>query len=757
MFEELRERRAVRFVIGYAVTAWLVAQVVGFFVEQGYVGRTILDVALFLIGVGFLVMLVLVWYHGEGGRQKVRRSEASLLLALLVIAGVGGTYLATRGAAPDLAVDPDDVFVDLGDRSIAVLPFENELTDPSMEWLDRGVSELIATDLSQVESLRVVGGQRIIDLLRQLGADDERVVPESHRTRVTQLAGAHYMLTGRIAGSVGNFVLIASLTDADTGEIAAGASRTGSDVFALVDEVSADLLAQSLTTTDDTPVASIADMTTANLEAYAEYQRGLEARWQVRVPEAAEHFRRATELDSTFALAHFQLAGAQAAMGDFAAAPLSLQNARKNLTLASGRDSLFIAGWGAWIEGDTGTGERILRDLIARYPDEKEGRIVLAGALRGRDGSGAEAARLIEETLRLDPLYSVGYNELAYTEAGRGNLDTAAALIATYVRLEPGLANPIDSKGEILEMAGRTEEAREAYREALTLDPSFTAALRHLFESYMREDRGADARAELAGFFEGEEAGVRAIARSLAGQAYLWDGDFDAGVASLEASVAEAESDPAFLVNQLRELLFVLIQLGRLEDGVLVADRISTLSPFEGAHEVRAIIAAGETGRIEELDRVAAAMVTRFRNDPNLATFADFAESMAGIWQAFYTGQHELVLQLAENAPFASGETGTEQLAYPVMRSLLALGQGERAIGHLDVARRAGITGIPNQWDSMTRRILQYYEGRARALSGDTAGALAAYRELVDAWGVATREVPLAADAIDRLEALEAP
>jgi hypothetical protein len=39
--------------------------------------------------------------------------------------------------------------------------------------------------LSQVASLRVVGGQRIIDLMRQIGEEDSRIVPEEQMTRVT--------------------------------------------------------------------------------------------------------------------------------------------------------------------------------------------------------------------------------------------------------------------------------------------------------------------------------------------------------------------------------------------------------------------------------------------------------------------------------------------------------------------------------------------------------------------------------------------
>ena len=244
LLSELRDRRAARFLIAYVVGAWVSVQVVGFFVEQGYVGRRVLDVALFLVAVLFFVVLVLVWFHGEKGHQRVRGTEGGLLAILSVIGVFGAGWLATRETT--VRVDPSLIFADLGDSSVAVLPFQNELTDPELGWLDRGVADLLATDLAQVETLRVVSGQRVVDLMRQLGEESSRVVPDHLRSQITQLAGARYMLTGRIAGSAGNVMLVASLQDVETGEIRAAARFQGPDVFGVVDNVSADSRADDL-------------------------------------------------------------------------------------------------------------------------------------------------------------------------------------------------------------------------------------------------------------------------------------------------------------------------------------------------------------------------------------------------------------------------------------------------------------------------------------------------------------------------------
>ena len=73
--KDLRDRRAVRYLLAYLVGAWVAIQAVGFYVEQGYIGRTALDATLFLAAIGLTATAVAVWNHGEAGAQPVARGE----------------------------------------------------------------------------------------------------------------------------------------------------------------------------------------------------------------------------------------------------------------------------------------------------------------------------------------------------------------------------------------------------------------------------------------------------------------------------------------------------------------------------------------------------------------------------------------------------------------------------------------------------------------------------------------------------------
>jgi MFS family permease len=59
--------------------AWAVAQVGDFLLQNYGIRRAFLDVALFLLTVGFPAALILQWYHGLKGNQRVQRLEALML------------------------------------------------------------------------------------------------------------------------------------------------------------------------------------------------------------------------------------------------------------------------------------------------------------------------------------------------------------------------------------------------------------------------------------------------------------------------------------------------------------------------------------------------------------------------------------------------------------------------------------------------------------------------------------------------------
>ncbi len=95
LFARLKQRKLVQWTLAYLTGAWLVWQVMDVLGERwgltAGMGRAI-DL---LLIVGFFVALILAWYHGEQGRQKISGPELLMLGGLLTLTAVSLTLVGT--------------------------------------------------------------------------------------------------------------------------------------------------------------------------------------------------------------------------------------------------------------------------------------------------------------------------------------------------------------------------------------------------------------------------------------------------------------------------------------------------------------------------------------------------------------------------------------------------------------------------------------------------------------------------------------
>lgn len=755
MIDKLQERMVLRWLVAYAAVAWGLAEATGLLIDNYGLSRTLLDVVLFLILVSFFVLLVLVWFHGQRGPQRVTRLEGGLLGVLLVIAIGGSLWIASGEASANPGrLSNEDVVADLGAGSVAVLPFHNEVEDRQFTWLARGVPELLSTHLAQHDGLRVVSGQRVFDILRQLGVAEDEAVPEGLERRVTELSGARLAITGSVFGGADDLTMTSSLSDVSTGEIRASANARGSDVFTLVDEVSRGLLRQIRGEADAPGLATVAQLTTGDVEAYRAYDEGRQALMRFRYDDAAEHFGRAVEIDSTFSLAHFRLALALYSTGQVFEATQHAQLAQRGIGRVSERDSLFIEGFSAFPR-DTVSSIATLRDLVRLYPDEKDGRIMFAGLLAQiRGPADPEARGLLNQAVRLDPLYAAGYNLLAYSYAGAGDFEAADSLNQRYVDLEPGEPNPIDSRGEILEFAGRRQEARSAYLEALRLQPDFLFALDHLTRLHLTHGDPAAARADLDSRLDSASPDVRVRARILMGDTYLWEGAFDEGLAAYTDAEQEAVASerPDLRAMPLADVIRTHLAVGDYPAATEAAREIRTVQPLSGWWITVLYDSLNLADDLAGMERWKPRVEAEIDANPLTRPNLEIISRLLDVLIAHQRGQHELVLALAADLPLnlrPGALTG-----WPVFQSMIELGLGELLLEALQPFRDPNPFARGSRIVPLVDRSALYFEGRAYEMLGDTARAVARYEELVRGMGEGIERLHFLRDAPDRLEML---
>jgi TolB-like protein len=382
LFEQIRRRRVLQVVIVYAGAAWVLAEASQFLIDNYDLPRKLLDTMVYLLVVGFPAAAVIAWYHGERGPQRPTRMELALLATLGVLGLAGGYQIATAPAAEE---DPsDESAVDLGDASVAVMPFDNQIADPELAWLGQGLAELLTTGLAQLDALRVVSGQRLFDLLRQEGREGTEAIPDDLAMRLSRRSGARYMVRGTVLGRRDDITLNANLINVRSGEVAAAARARGADAFALVDQLSAELSSQILAGRRTAPangqgliageLAPVAEITTRDIEAYRAYQLGQQAERRFRLSEAKEHYERAVQLDPAFALAHLQLGRRELDDENASAGIRELLLAKRNLTAASERDRLLIDGLiAAMVQDDDDLARANFQEIVRKHPDDKEG------------------------------------------------------------------------------------------------------------------------------------------------------------------------------------------------------------------------------------------------------------------------------------------------------------------------------------------------------------------------------------------------
>jgi TolB-like protein len=325
MFGELRRRHILEIGLVYLGVGWLFIEITDFIVGNYGFSRKGLDTVVMLAILGFPAFLIIGWYHGEKGAQRVRRGEMWLLATLGTLAAIGTFRIATAdepfmtgGDPPRTTVGTADSAIDqqlaaapgtdLGRRSLAVLPFKNNVADTTLAWLGSGLADLLTTNFAQVPELRVVGRQSLFDLLAEEGRSEQEEIPESLAYRVARAAGAHTMLWGSISGSVEDLVIDAQLIELENGTVVAAERVRGSDVFALVDSLTV-RLRRRLGGDQRAPQLAVGQLGTRDMEALAAFQEGMAAERAGRLDRAEVLFEEAVRIDSTFVLPLFRLAG----------------------------------------------------------------------------------------------------------------------------------------------------------------------------------------------------------------------------------------------------------------------------------------------------------------------------------------------------------------------------------------------------------------------------------------------------------------
>jgi serine/threonine-protein kinase len=435
----LKEHKLVQWTLGYLAVSFALLPVLDIVAARFGWSQTAVRSLIIALGTGFFMMLVIAWYHGERGVQRMTRTEHAILATLLVLGGlvmwrIGPSATRSDAANADAAIpaiaatkmgapEPATAPTPIPAKSIAVLPFENLSTDKGNAYFADGMQDLILTKLADIGNLKVISRTST----EQYGSHPGDVKQIGHQLGVAAI------LEGSVQKAGDQVLINVQLIDAKTdGHIwAQSYQRTLDNIFGVEGEVAekvADALNAKLTTSEQLAVAKAP---THNKQALDDYLRG-----------------------------HYYLNHEVSSLN-----PAELKQSIALLEQATRLDPGFIYAF---------------TDLSLAY--------------QHLGGHNQQAEIAAQRALALNPHDAEAHRMVAYTLMYAGKFEQALEQAKEAVRLAPNNATINNGLGNVYSSAGQLDKAATTYRHALELDPKQNFIRINLGSVYMEQRRYADAR-----------------------------------------------------------------------------------------------------------------------------------------------------------------------------------------------------------------------------------------------------------------------
>ena len=472
----LKQRKLVQWAVAYLAGAWALLQVLDLAADNYEWPSIVIRISFALIALGFVVTLVLAWYHGERGEQKVSGIELMILAAVLAVGGgllwrytqvesvdqASGTKVASGANATN------EPAADTPEKSIAVLPFVNMSSDPDQEYFSDGIAEELLNRLAQLSELKVAARTSAF----QFKGKNEDIGNIGRQLKVA------HVLEGSVRKSGNTLRITAQLIDSRTGYHLWSETydRDASDIFKVQDEI-ASAIADRLKI--ELAIDSAATVRSINPKAHEEYLRGRHflANRLDDLDKAIAAFDRAIAIEPDYSAAYSGKAFAIQLRPLWNMAPATsavLDETRRIADKAlqldpNNAEAYMVRGMAAFYGWDPAAAAADLNRALALAPGNID-ILNMQGDFQNFVGDLAAAERAKRKAMALDPKSFVHPMNLADVLLSQGRdeesiiaAEQAIALGANeygYDRLTVGYLS-----------SGQIERARVAYEKACELNP----------------------------------------------------------------------------------------------------------------------------------------------------------------------------------------------------------------------------------------------------------------------------------------------
>ena len=357
-----------------------------------------------------------------------KRSKLIGIAAPILIAALVGSYYLLPSKTESLQK-----------KSIAVLPLKNLSDSKEDEYFSDGITEDIISQISKIPDMKVISRTSVMQYksvnknLKEIGRE----------------LGVATILEGSIRREGNQIRITTELIDVTSDEHiwAETYDREFKQIFAIQSEIAKSIAAHLKATLSQSVREQIEKKPTENLEAYSYLLKGREYYVSRNVEQAMVLFKKALELDSTYAVAYAWLSHCYSQRTTrFGYPALWLDSARYAAEKAISIDGTLAEGYAAF------------------------GRLYLS------QGSIMKALEATQKSIELNPNLARTYGLSGYGYFFKGRLDQAFPLFGKSVSYAPAEMNPLTNKAQAYFALGLYDKCEESFQKALQLQRGFPDA-----------------------------------------------------------------------------------------------------------------------------------------------------------------------------------------------------------------------------------------------------------------------------------------
>lgn len=494
LLAELKRRNVFRVAAAYLVSSWLIVQVVETIFPAFGFGDAAIRAVVITLGIGLLPVLALSWAfeltpEGLKPDKEVDRSKTTstrtgkrLDRAIVTVLALALGYFAFDKFVVDPARDArqleaarqeareEAIIADVGDRSIAVLPFADMSPNSDQAYFSEGIAEELLNLLAMIPEVRVTSRSSAFSIKEKALS-----MPE-----IAEQLSVAYVLDGSVRKAGEQVRISAQLIDAhsDTQLWSRNFDRTLQNIFQIQDEIAGNVVDQIKGTLN----IAVPDQRKTDPRAYALFLEARELRRQgtaAGYDRAIELYQRVLDIDPGYSPAWDEMASvyqSQAVTGLRDSAE-GFRLSREAALAAIEVDPSYAPAYSTlaflaqYHEPDLTVATDYLQKALQLTPNDAA-LVGSAGMLLQSIGRLEEGVQPIEYAVARDPLsaawnYTLG---IAYLAVARH--EDAVRMFEKTLSLSPEFSLAHYQLGSALLLAGRPgratdvlqEEPREAWR-----------------------------------------------------------------------------------------------------------------------------------------------------------------------------------------------------------------------------------------------------------------------------------------------------